>query len=276
MRSLRQLIPALVLLACSSCAGNGEGLDQSGRPIDSSSGGSGALTATLQSIQDTIFTPICTACHVGASAPQGLRLDAANSYNLLVGIPSVEVPSVQRVKPGDPDNSYLIQKLEGHAAVGAQMPLGGPPLSSQTILVIRQWIMDGAQKPVAQSLANERRFAQAIDTSAVSVAAGFLLQVRDTGLIIGFDTQLDASLINDTTVKLQRRLSDEDFEDVSAPAVLNPVNSQVILVNPRNALASGQYRLLIRGLSGGGALADMNGQPLGRDYVFEFGLEASQ
>ncbi len=38
---------------------------------------------------------------------------------------------------------------------------------------------------------------------------------------------------------------------------------------------TGQYRLLVRGLSGGGVLADMNGQPLGRDYVFEFGLEAS-
>ena len=90
------------------------------------------MTADLQSIQDNVFTPICTACHAGASAPLGLRLDAGNSYNNLVGIPSVEVPALQRVRPGDPDNSYIIQKLEGRAAVGGQMPLGGPPLSQAT------------------------------------------------------------------------------------------------------------------------------------------------
>ena len=58
--------------------------------------------------------------------------------------------------------------------------------------------------------------------------------------------------------------------------LVNPVNSAVILISPQATLVAGQYRLLVRGLSGGGALADMRGQPLGRDYVFEFGLEASQ
>jgi hypothetical protein len=28
------------------------------------------------------------------------------------------------VKPGDPDNSYLVQKIEGRASVGGRMPLG--------------------------------------------------------------------------------------------------------------------------------------------------------
>jgi len=60
--------------------------------------------------------PICSVCHIGGAAPEGLRLDAADSFNLLVGVPSTEVPSLLRVKPGDPDNSYIIQKLEGHAA----------------------------------------------------------------------------------------------------------------------------------------------------------------
>jgi hypothetical protein len=35
------------------------------------------------------------------------------------------VSSLLRVKPGDPSNSYVIQKLESHAAVGERMPLGG-------------------------------------------------------------------------------------------------------------------------------------------------------
>jgi hypothetical protein len=136
----------LAILAVAGCAGNGAGLDQNGQPIGSeASGSNGPLTADLQSIQDNVFTPICTRCHIGASAPEGLRLDAADSYNLLVGVPSAEVPSLLRVMPGDPDESYLVLKLQGSAGiVGGQMPLGGPYLPQSTIDAIRQWITDGA------------------------------------------------------------------------------------------------------------------------------------
>src|ERR1700720_1363960 len=114
-------------LVIAACAGNGEGLGANGRPLVP--GGSGSLpplSADLGSIQANIFTPICSVCHIGGGAPEGLRLDAADSFNLLVAVPSTEVPSLLRVKPGDPDNSYIIQKLEGHQAVGAQMPFGCP------------------------------------------------------------------------------------------------------------------------------------------------------
>jgi hypothetical protein len=100
--------------------------------------------AGFQRIQDTILTPLCAGCHSGFFAPHGLRLDARNSYRLLVGAPSAEVPSVQRVKSGDPDASYLVQKLEGHAAEGVRMPASGPPLSRENIELIRQWIAAGA------------------------------------------------------------------------------------------------------------------------------------
>jgi hypothetical protein len=91
-----------------------------------------------------IFDSRCTSCHSGASAPQGLRLDASNSYANLVDVPSNEVPSLLRVEPGDPENSYLVQKIEGTADVGGQMPLGGPPLNATMIALIRQWIGEGA------------------------------------------------------------------------------------------------------------------------------------
>jgi uncharacterized membrane protein len=64
---------------------------------------------------------------------------------LLVGARSSEVPSVQRVKSGDPNASYLVQKIEGHAAEGVRMPASGPPLSRENIELIRQWIADGAR-----------------------------------------------------------------------------------------------------------------------------------
>lgn len=139
------------LLALTSCGGgSGEGLDSNGRPLPpGGGGGEAALTPDLASIQSHVFTPICTACHAGGSAPQGLHLDEANAYTMLVGVPSNESPSVLRVKPGDPDNSYIIQKLEGHAAVGARMPFGGPYLDDATIAVIRQWITNGAHQTAA-------------------------------------------------------------------------------------------------------------------------------
>src|SRR5215831_14391005 len=113
-------------LALAACGGSGVGLDQNGRPITSGSPGNG-VTPDFKSIQDNVFTPICTVCHSGATAPLGLRLDAANSYANLVNVNSAEVSSLKRVAPGNPNSSYLIQKLRGTAQVGSRMPLNGPP-----------------------------------------------------------------------------------------------------------------------------------------------------
>jgi hypothetical protein len=101
---------------------------------------------TLNQIQAVVFTPTCATagCHSGATPPQGLNLEAGNSFGSLVGIASSEVPAILRVAAGDPDNSYLIQKLEGTASVGARMPFGGAALDPAVIAEIRQWITDGA------------------------------------------------------------------------------------------------------------------------------------
>ncbi|MGI9260556.1 MAG: hypothetical protein ACR2QR_00900, partial [Woeseiaceae bacterium] len=97
-------------------------------------------------IQANVFTPTCATagCHAGGSPPQGLNLEDGNSFAELVGVASSEVPAVLRVAAGDPDNSYLVQKIEGTAAVGSRMPLGGAPLDPAVIADIRQWISDGA------------------------------------------------------------------------------------------------------------------------------------
>ncbi len=122
-----------MLAGCS--AGNGEGLDENGQPIPINAA---SCTSDFQEIQDTVFTPICTQCHIGANAPQGLRLDAANSYAMLVNVASSEVPGLLRVNPGNPDQSYLVQKIQGNAAVGGRMPLGQAALPQDRIDLIRQ------------------------------------------------------------------------------------------------------------------------------------------
>ena len=104
------------------------------------------MAATLSSIQSNIFTPICIRCHTGPAAPAGLSLDSGVAYQNLVRVPSSEVPSLLRVKPYEPDSSYLLWKIEDDAGVlGGRMPLGLPRLSDQQIAIIRGWIVGGAQ-----------------------------------------------------------------------------------------------------------------------------------
>jgi hypothetical protein len=141
-------IPLLLLMMLlAGCAGNGQGLDENGNPIGND-GGSPlpvAFEPTFTNIQQNVFNAICVQCHIGAAAPQGLRLDQANSYAFLIGVASVERPDLQRVRAGNPDQSYIIRKLEGGPDIaGAQMPLNLPPLSQEVINSIRVWISQGA------------------------------------------------------------------------------------------------------------------------------------
>jgi uncharacterized protein (TIGR03118 family) len=105
---------------------------------------------TLSQIQATVFTPHCSGCHNGSNAPGGAlpgsqNLTAGNSFAALVGVASLEEPALRRVKAGDTDNSYIVQKLEGLAGItGSRMPLGGPFLDQATIDQIKLWIQSGA------------------------------------------------------------------------------------------------------------------------------------
>jgi len=143
---------AAVAIALAACgAGSGEGLDQNGQPLASGGGASSTLVPTLDSIQANVFTPICAVpgCHGEASVQFGLRLDAGLSYGNLVNVASPRDASLIRVIPGNPDGSFIIQKLEGKRTdglpiLGDRMPDFGPYLPQSTIDVIREWIANGA------------------------------------------------------------------------------------------------------------------------------------
>ena len=47
------------------------------------------------------------------------------------------------VEPLEPDNSYIVRKVEG-TGNGSRMPFGQPPLSTANIDLLRQWIAEGA------------------------------------------------------------------------------------------------------------------------------------
>ena len=106
------------------------------------------LQPSLASIQNNIFTPICSGCHSGPPGPNlpaGMDLSSANaSFSTLVNISSFQEPTIFRVARFDADGSYLIHKLEGTSLQGSRMPQGGPFLDPATIDVVRLWIDNGA------------------------------------------------------------------------------------------------------------------------------------
>ncbi len=106
-----------------------------------------ANAPTLTQLQADIFTPICSTCHTGtgASLPGSQNLTAGHSYASLVNVTSLEVPSMKRIVPGDPDNSYLVLKIQGSPGiVGVQMPASGGPLTQAQIDEVRAWVAAGA------------------------------------------------------------------------------------------------------------------------------------
>lgn len=261
----------LVIIAASiaACAGNGEGLDANGRPLTPGGTGSVPLSADFDSIQANIFTPICSVCHIGGGAPEGLRLDAADSFNLLVGVPSTEVPSLDRVKPGNPNNSYIIQKLEGHAAVGAQMPLGGPYLSTTTIGFIRQWITDGAQPSAIHTAHAAKNF---VITSIVPDNAERVSE-SPPQIMIAFNHDLDVSQIDPLSVHIEELMpgaSPTAAQTIPARVTVSSVNLKVLMVWPSRQLVAGHYRLVINSASPS-RFSDLAGQTVSVGTQNEFG-----
>ncbi len=98
-----------------------------------------AVTVTLSSVQQSIFTPTCATsfCHGG---PQTPSLVAGNTFSSTVNVASSQ-SSLNIVEPGDPDNSWLIRKIEGNGT--SRMPVGGM-LTQAQIDSIRTWITEGA------------------------------------------------------------------------------------------------------------------------------------
>lgn len=252
----------VILAACS--AGSGDGLDVSGRPLSES--GDVPLAATFASIQANVFNPFCTVCHAGAGAPQGLRLDAANSYANLVGVRSQQNSSQFRVSPGQPDASYLIRKLEGTASSGEQMPLGGPPLPTATIAFIRQWITDGAM-PDSGSPPAAPPVVLSLSLDPDSVIGSLPLQIN-----AGFDRDLDASTVNAMTFTLTRSGGDGQFGEANdVPVVAAAV--ELSTVNPRLAAmdltgvtpVEDRYRIRLSG-SAANRILDNDGQALDGEF----------
>jgi outer membrane protein assembly factor BamB len=105
-------------------------------------------------IQHTVFDSTrhgCTAsfCHGSSPGQAQLNLTAALSYDQIFDVPSTN-SALARVEPGDPDQSFLYQKLSAATLGtplegGGPMPAGGSPAVPPRLLsATRTWIAAGA------------------------------------------------------------------------------------------------------------------------------------
>jgi hypothetical protein len=99
-----------------------------------------------------IFDNKCalSGCHAGSSPAMDMNLEVPFDTTLgAVGVASQEVPSMLRINPENPDQSYLVNKIEGTqeqvGGFGSQMPLVGCCLSDAEIQNIKKWIEEGAK-----------------------------------------------------------------------------------------------------------------------------------
>ena len=138
------------------------------------------------------------------SAPHGLRLDAANSYALLVGVPSDEQPAILRVKPSDPSQQLPDPEARGQRLRPASACRPGLPALPQATI------------DVDSSMDHGRRAArQAPGTGPIRVTSLSPLPARRDRVATGDDhggfrsrAQRDDRRRDDVPARAQRRRSD--------------------------------------------------------------------
>lgn len=132
-------------------------------------GGVAACTdITIQRAPDRITTPIAnpswsgdiapvlrqtcgsaSACHGGPTGQRGMVLEGSDSamYAHIVNVRSQVDTLLMRVRPSQPDSSWLLLVLSDTAAVRKnyyRMPLTELPLPNAVRITIRNWIANGA------------------------------------------------------------------------------------------------------------------------------------
>ena len=93
-------------------------------------------------IQRLVFQQYnCGSCHQGESGAGGLLLTEGNSYRSLVGTAST-LSDKLRVKPSDPEGSFLLDALTSQEAISSP-PHTGFVTRSEDIDLLRIWIEKG-------------------------------------------------------------------------------------------------------------------------------------
>jgi hypothetical protein len=157
------VIISLIILVLGCESGSGEDLTDQGRPLeevivvvneeqDEEDDTDNGIKPTISSLQEHVFTPICSTCHGGANPAAGQNLSSIeNTIANLINVNSSN-PEFKRVLPGDALKSYLYLKVTGDSRAGSRMPLGQPSLPEEAINAIELWIDQGALAPQSSNI----------------------------------------------------------------------------------------------------------------------------
>ena len=143
----RLAVYGFLLAACLAPSGCG---DEKPFVTEPGGGPEPSPLATFTRVQDEVFTPKCalSGCHLGpaSQAQEGLVLTSGLAYENIFMIRANQNPSIFRVTPGDPANSYLWRKITvGQPIVGDRMPQTGSITEAERQL-ITDWILQGARR----------------------------------------------------------------------------------------------------------------------------------
>ena len=109
------------------------GMGPAAAPAGGETGASSSSDASAQAVSK-IFASQCSYCHTAESD----SVDLTGPPSSLIGVGSSTGKPL--VAPGDPDGSYLMDKLLGRHAKGELMPMGGAPLAAEELESVRSWI----------------------------------------------------------------------------------------------------------------------------------------
>ena len=141
---------ALVTALTAGCAGSGGG--KSGKPKPACKPPATTTVCFSSNIQP-IFNKSCalSSCHVPAA--QFPDLSQGDSYHAIVGVKSRQQARLQLIDPGDPNDSYIVRKINGDPSIsGVLMPQGCPAapangaqcLTADEKTAIAQWVTECA------------------------------------------------------------------------------------------------------------------------------------
>lgn len=91
---------------------------------------------------------LARSCHAGDFPQAGLDLSTLDgAFRTAVGRPSTQAPSLSLIAPGNPERSYVLQKIRNLQQVGTSMPPPPiAPLCDAKLRAIESWIRDGAKR----------------------------------------------------------------------------------------------------------------------------------
>jgi hypothetical protein len=149
--------PVIILAAAVAC-GCGSEIDAGGERVDAGTDDDPLAVSedvepgSLDELHREIVSRRCSGqpglCHNGQFEPN--LSTPSLFYEYVVRRPALEKSDRLRVVPGDPDASFLIDKLRNRD-VSTQMPLGAEPLAEEEIALIEEWIRGGAlRRPEAE------------------------------------------------------------------------------------------------------------------------------